>query len=391
MKAKKYIYSFIAVLATLFLFPQTATATESRLAGTWYMRGFSTQKNGRPDNFGYDTGVFTFQSDGSFTGTMTSNSGSNWGETGTSVAAEDGTVYVLFSNGNTVWNNAVNASRDVMAGNSQDASAFYLQVLVRQGDFYSTSDLEGTWYWRSLGIPQNGQPDNFGYDMGTFIFQNDGSFTGTMTNQNGTSWDQSGTASVDANGLVTMDFNDEGIYTGLASPSLNARKNIMAGNWHDSNELYLDILVKKGNSYSISDLEGIWFYRSLGTQMDGQPDNFGYDTAVVSFQTDGAFTLIVTGTTSSEGGGRLIYDTGTTSIDPNGVVTLSFDSEPMTLNPVLSAGKDVMINNYLDPGNEVGLEIFVKKGSLPGDLNGDGIVNLLDLAILTQHWLESTQ
>ena len=41
---------------------------------------------------------------------------------------------------------------------------------------FSTNDLEGTWYHRSLTTQKNGGTDNFSYDVGTITFQSDGSF-----------------------------------------------------------------------------------------------------------------------------------------------------------------------------------------------------------------------
>ena len=157
------------------------------------------------------------------------------------------------------------------------------------------------------------------------------------------------------------------------------------------NELGFEILVKKGDSYLDSDLTGTWIGKSLGTQYDSQPDNYGYDNGVLTIQDNGAFLIVETGTTSEESGGELSWSTGTASVDANGVVSLSFDGESLVLDPVLCASKDVMINNYKDPGDELGLEIFIKKELLPGDLNHDGIVNLLDFAIFVDHWLEGIE
>ena len=50
-----------------------------------------------------------------------------------------------------------------------------------------------------------------------------------------------------------------------------------------------------------------------------------------------------------------------------------------------------MINNYLDPGNEIGIEIFIKKESLPGDLDFDGDVDLKDFSIFASHYLEGVE
>ena len=363
----------------------TLNSFNTRLEGTWYLRSLSTQKNGQPDNFGYDTGVVDFQNNGYLSGILTAHEGDIFSVSGMSMFAEDGSVYMLLNNPDIVVNLAVNVSRDVMASNDEDPNTVYFNVYVRKDNSYTLSNLVGTWYWRSLGTQKNGEPNAFGYDTGTFDFNEPNIFTGTMTDQDGNSWSESGTFSVDSNGIVSMDFNDGN----SMDWALNAGKNVMVSNSQEPDWLVLDIMVKKGNSYSSSDIVGTWYSRSIGTQMNGQPDNFGYDTLEITIQDDGSFILIETATTSGENGGQLTYSTGTASIDPNGIVTLYVPSESFELNPVLNAGKNVMINNYMDPGDEIGLEIFLKKESLPGDLNFDGIVNFRDFAIFAQHWLES--
>ena len=371
----------------------TLNCFNTRLEGTWYWRGLSTQKNGQPDDFGYDNAVFDFNSNGFFTGTMTDQDGSSWDENGISQLAEDGSINLLFNKNKGVLNAPINVSRDVMISNSEYPEEVFIDILVKAGESYATSDLEGVWYSRKLQVPQNGYPDNFGYDIGIYTFQNDGSFQGEWITETGSTGTETGTASVEPNGIVNITFDGSPPLEVVAA--MNARKNLFIYNFTDnevSEESHaIEIMVKKGTSYSLSDIVGTWFSRSIGTQMNGQPDNFGYDTLVITIQEDGSFMLIVTGTTSEEDGGELFYSTGTASIDSNGVVSLYVPSESFELNPVLSAGKDVMINNYLDPGNEIGIEIFVKKESLPGDLNFDGKVDLRDFAIFANNWLNGVE
>lgn len=105
----------------------------SDLAGTWYLRSLSTQKDDQPDNFGYDTGVFTFQSDGSFFRTMTDYEGNSWSESGTGSISGDGVVTWSFDGGGS-WSTVINTGKDVMPGDYQDEDEFDLDILVKRSD-----------------------------------------------------------------------------------------------------------------------------------------------------------------------------------------------------------------------------------------------------------------
>ena len=320
----------------------------SDLEGTWYLRSLSTQKNDQEDNFGFDTGAFTFQSDGSFSGTMTDNEGTSWSESGTGSISEDGVATWSFDGGGS-WSTLMNAGKDVMLGNYQDDDELGLDVFVKKSSSYSTSDLEGTWYFRSLCTQKNGQTDNFGYETGMFTVQGDCSFTGNLTDSDGDSWNENGTISVSGDGVVTWSV-DSG---GSLSAVINASKDVMVGDYQSPDEFILNVFVKKGSFYSISDLAGTWYLRSLGTQKDDHPDNFGYDTGVFTFQSDGSFTGTMT-----DNDGTSWSEIGTGSISADGVVTWSFDGGG-SWSTVMNTGKDVMPGNYQDD-DEFDLDILVR-------------------------------
>ena len=222
------------------------TYSGSDLTGIWRLRSIITQQNGQPDNFGYDTGVFTVLADGSFTGTMTDCNGDSWQESGTVSVDSQGIVTWDFDGTEEFWQNALSAGKDFLIGNFQQEEALYLDVLVKQGASYSISDLGGTWYLHSMSTQKNGLPDNFGFDTGIFIFENDGSFAGIMTDHDDNSWSESGTASVDSNGTVTLDFG--GGFT--LKPVLNADKDVMASNSQDDEDYDLDIFIKRASDYA---------------------------------------------------------------------------------------------------------------------------------------------
>ena len=109
---------------------------------------------------------------------------------------------------------------------------------VREEPSYSTSDLAGTWYVRSIRTQQNDQPDNFGYGTGALTFRTDGQYSGTLTDQDGTSWSESGSASVTPDGEVTLWAGSDAV--------LSADKGVILSNYSDGDEYDLDVVVKKG-------------------------------------------------------------------------------------------------------------------------------------------------
>ena len=205
----------------------------SDLEGTWYMRSIRTQHNGQVDNFGYDIGTFIFQSDGSYSGNLEDQDGTSWTENGNASVAADGVV--------TLWTGAdavMSANRNIILADYSDSDEYDLDVFARQSSLaYSTSDLEGTWRMRSIRTHHNGQLDNFGYDTGTFVFQSDGTYSGNLEDQDGSSWTENGNASVAADGAVTL-------WTG-ADAVMSADKNVIISDYADGDEYDLDILVRQ--------------------------------------------------------------------------------------------------------------------------------------------------
>ena len=120
--------------------------------------------------------------------------------------------------------------------------------------------------------------------MLTLTFQTDGSFSGTKTNWDGTISSESGTCSIDENGIVTCSYTGDG----SSSSVMSAGKDVMIANGQDPNELEFGIGVKKGSSYSMSDLAGTSYLRTIQTQKNGGVDNFGYNIGTSITQSDGS-------------------------------------------------------------------------------------------------------
>lgn len=93
---------------------------------------------------------------------------------------------------------------------ADDSDDLGLSVVVKRASSYATANLEGTWYYRGIEISLTDSPYSAGIDYGTFTFENDGSFTGSGFDNDGFTWSESGTASIDDDGLVEATL-DSGI------------------------------------------------------------------------------------------------------------------------------------------------------------------------------------
>jgi hypothetical protein len=71
----------------------------ANLEGTWYYRGIEISLNDSPYSAGIDYGTFTFESDGSFTGSGFDNDGFTWSESGTAGIDDDGLVQATLDSG----------------------------------------------------------------------------------------------------------------------------------------------------------------------------------------------------------------------------------------------------------------------------------------------------
>ena len=84
------------LILIIFLLFASAAGADIQLDGIWYLRGLCTQKDGQADNFGYDTGIFTFEPHDSLAGVITSYDGNSWSKTGKVIPAKDGSIHMFF-------------------------------------------------------------------------------------------------------------------------------------------------------------------------------------------------------------------------------------------------------------------------------------------------------
>ena len=150
----------------------------------------------------------------------------------------------------------------------------------------------------------------------------------------------------------------------------------------DEHDLGQILMVKKGSNKTLADLQGIWLSQEYTTNMSTAAPLTAW--GISSISADGTVQISMT-----ESDGTPITGTATAQIEPDGDFVIS--ASGYQFNGVLSADNSTFVMSILDRNGEVGINIGVRKLSCPNsaDISGDGSVDLDDLAILAQQWLNN--
>lgn len=169
----------------------------SDLAGSWSVYGLASG-TGAP---WWERGEMIIESDGSFTATTIESNGDDDNLSGTLSINSEGDV-TLAGVGTLLGN--MDAGKTVMVWtdtwSSGSSGTTELKLLTKNGDLYSTSDLEGTWSVHGLASGE-GAP---WWERGTVFIEADGSFSSITTDSDGGSDNQSGAFILSSNGEVTV-------------------------------------------------------------------------------------------------------------------------------------------------------------------------------------------
>ncbi len=225
---------------------------------------------------------------------------------------------------------------------------------------FSTTDLTGTWRGHSLYSSDTGWE---GWDRNIMTVDGSGNFTSNWTDSDQDSGTTSGTMSIDANGILSA-MTDTSI-EGIMRPDKHLF--VMTGLYADpGNDPFLMVGVKQtGASFTAADLAGNWKAYSLHSSAQGWE---GWDRIDFNIDNSGNFTAGWTDSDQDSG-----TDSGTLSINSNGVITLS--GVP-SLEGVMSPEKDVfvMTGEYAVAGSDPFLMIAVKQTNTAfnlSDLTGE--------------------
>ena len=223
------------------------------------------------------------------------------------------------------YHGVLNVDKDIIVavatmapGDWNDVRGYNLQVLLKGGPTFATSDLAGT--WQAHALVSGDSPEWVGwYRIGLTVDPN-----WDFTTVPGSAMDSDGDTSPTPTG--TLSITDQGIVTFAHLPSshgvMSADKSLIAITANDGGDGYgLSILQKRsGVTFTSQDLAGAW---SLHGLVSGDaPDWVGWYRLVLAVGADGSFTLLPGSYTNSSGDTTQAVE-GTFGISSDGTVTMS--------------------------------------------------------------------
>jgi hypothetical protein len=293
-------------------------------------------------DYGYGVGSIVYNEIGNGTRTDIAN------HTG-SVGANSNFITYFHHDGSVDSTSFFNTAKDIDAGLSLETSSktlFYVDV--KKASSYAQSDLVGQWY--SVGIKTPGFDENpsnsFHYfaDLSTYNSDGSGNFLKLATSGNGVI----GSVTSHTGSIINTTTGK----VGDSHAYMNATKDVIV-----TLDNYLFIELKKGSSYSTSDLTGTWNSFGIKTPQHGVTDssNFGYDVDRLVFTADGSLTAtqLSSSTPSSS------PDTGKWSVGSDGKVNTGSEKDYVYMN----ANKNVMVQIIEHSSGEQAYQfsIFLKK------------------------------
>ena len=301
---------FILIAMGVFAAPLYGSDYESSdLAGTWSLgvRYIDSEY----ESVGYTKGSGIFGGSWSYFD-KESDGGTDSGSLVISAAITSNGVVTLTPAGDPSFEGYLNASKNVIASVSLTDGDFESFLGLKKGASYSSSDLSGTWKVGSHYIDSN---LNFmGYTLLSGAFGGSWSYYEYEVEKNGavvTDSEESGnltiSGSVDADGVMTLTPAGDPSFEGY----LNASKDVFVSVNDGDGDYNFIAGVKKANSYSASDLEGIWRLcaYSIGKNFDylscsRGSGSFGNTWSLFETENDGSTAtenIAISATINSEG------------------------------------------------------------------------------------------
>jgi len=347
------IRNFLVVMSMILLtlmasigFAQTFSTTD--LEGTWYSHGLTSGDN--PQWVGWYHYTWQSNSNGEITILANSYLDSD-GETeppaysGSCAVSDDGIVSCL---GDPTFHGVINDSKDFIA-RTMGTGGYTFNLSVKRGAAtFSTTDLEGAWYFH--GLTSGDSPQWVGWAYGSWNVDSAGNFTVSVQNSDGDTNNPTGIFSITSEGIVTTE--------GKASSHgvMSDDKNLIVFTMDDGGGGYdLGVLVKGGGSFSTADLEGTWYVHGLTSGDSPQFTGWSYATTTA----DNAGNFNTTSYLNSAGDtNTLNMGDPTLSITDNGIVT---NPAAPSFHGIMNLEKDTITFTGDDGGGGYDLIIFVKR------------------------------
>ena len=248
-----------------------------------------------------------------------------------------GILELSFTEGNETCNGTCDIKLSKQSAQNDDGDQ-------RDGQF-SQSDLAGTWYAHGLYV---GEWDGWSYS--TFTIDASGNGDYTTTNSNGeTSEGTIKGLNLAADGIITS--------TGASSfhGALSTDKNMMIYNKtypEDGGNIYgLIVALRRGGSFSQSDLEGKWYGHTLTV---GKDPEWEHSTLIIDNNGNATYSSV-----DSEGYQRSEENPGKIYISGKGIIHTG-DND--SLHGAMSADKNIFVATEGEGEGEYILHVFVKGG-----------------------------
>jgi hypothetical protein len=322
-RARSFFLVCAGLLCLALLLPPAAAAyQQTDLQGIWESNGLASG----PGAPWWERARTTVAADGSFTALTTDSEGGADTFQGWFTLWPTGIVTLAGSN---TFLGVLDADQMVLVvtdtWSSDSPGTTELKVALKMAGTYGLSDLRGAWELNSIASG----PGAPWWTRGRLTVAADGSFSGTLIDNQGEPDPQASTFSISPDGIVTMAASSTARGAMDAGRSVLVMSSTWAGGSPGTTDL--GVGVKMAGTYSLADLVGRWEINGLATGPGAPWWSRGHFTVAA----DGSFTG---STLESDGGGGPL--SGTFSISPAGVITLAGSS---TARGVLDAGKTVMV------------------------------------------------
>lgn len=332
--------------------------TQADLTGIWEL---NTLASG-PGAPWWGRGTLTIAANGTFTGTFI--------ETDDNTAESISGTFNLTSDGiatttgvNTNFQCRLDVGKTVLVctttwGGTHRPGTAEMSILTKKAASYTAADLAGEWGFSSLKTPGPY------WERGVFTIDSNGAFTGNTTDSDGGTNTGSGTFNVTAEGVITP----AGVDMNPSRCVMDSGKTIIVctSTSNSTGDSELQVLTRKGSSYTQADLTGLWQVNTLISP------TAWWGRGPFTIGADGSFTFSMSESDSPD----IETITGTFSMNTDGIVTGVSAAITDSFSCEMDAGKTIIACSATGSDGDSNLMIFAKQ-ALPS------AITLTDLTITT--------
>lgn len=321
------------IITIIIIFPASGFAqfTQADLAGTWYEHSLFS---GSLDI--WDRADWTIDETGNFTSEIVYADDDQETITGILTISEEGIITLADSD---TFEGVMSSDKNIITFTDTYGDFYTLSILVKEDVPVASDDLIGNWYWHSL---INGAAAN--WIRGTYNIDDEGNVTAEWIAANGATGNKADT--IDLN--ETPSNPEFAVFPSDLEFAMSSDKNIFLFTFtgEDADTFGLATFFKHDAEYSLSDLEGTWYFHSLHV---GADETWVRGTLV--FDESGNYSLEWRGPDEISGD-----ESGTVGIAEDGLITE--DSE--TFQGTMSSDKNMIILTDTEETDTYALSLLTK-------------------------------